>query len=229
MLGKLSATYVSVDAGAPKTFEYRRFLEVSGAKASYWHDVPLKVEGGMSAVVEITRNTTAKMEIATDEAGTPIKQDIKKGKLREYNMPIKWNYGAIPQVSDCQWLSLMPPPDAPPMAPGCNHATFHTPISHPQTWEEPGHLWPGLESYGGGDNDPLDFVDLSPSAVACGAVIAFKPLAALAMIDEGEVDWKVIGLNMADPLAASINSLAELEAAMPGQIDEVRLSASECV
>ncbi|KOO30619.1 inorganic pyrophosphatase [Chrysochromulina tobinii] len=187
MLGKLSATYVSVDAGAPKTFEYRRFLEVSGAKASYWHDVPLKVEGGVSAVVEITRNTTAKMEIATDEAGTPIKQDIKKGKLREYNMPIKWNYGAIPQ-----------------------------------TWEEPGHLWPGLESYGGGDNDPLDFVDLSSSAVPCGAVIAFKPLAALAMIDEGEVDWKVIGLNMADPSAASINSLAELEAAMPGQIDEVR-------
>jgi inorganic pyrophosphatase len=100
MLGKLSATYVSVDAGAPKTFEYRRFLEVSGAKASYWHDVPLKVEGGVSAVVEITRNTTAKMEIATDEAGTPIKQDIKKGKLREYNMPIKWNYGAIPQESE---------------------------------------------------------------------------------------------------------------------------------
>jgi inorganic pyrophosphatase len=100
MLGKLSATYVSVDAGAPKTFEYRRFLEVSGAKASYWHDVPLKVEGGVSAVVEITRNTTAKMEIATDEAGTPIKQDIKKGKLREYNMPIKWNYGAIPQVNE---------------------------------------------------------------------------------------------------------------------------------
>jgi len=45
----------------------------------------------------------------------------------------------------------------------------------------------------------------------------------------GEVDWKVIGLNMADPLAASINSLAELEAAMPGQIDEVRLIASDCV
>ena len=75
----------------------------------------------------------------------------------------------------------------------------------------------------------MDFVDLSPRAVPCGAVIAFKPLAALAMIDEGEVDWKVIGLNMADPIAASINSLAELEAAMPGQIDEVRLIASECV
>ena len=39
----------------------------------------------------------------------------------------------------------------------------------------------------------------------------------------------MIGLNMADPSAATINSLAELEAAMPGQIDEVRLSASECV
>ena len=119
------------------------------------------------------------------------------------------------------------------MAPGCNgrwpSAWLSRALSFTQTWEEPGHFWPGLESHGGGDNDPVDFVDLSPRAVPCGAVIAFKPLAALAMIDEGEVDWKVIGLNMADPIAASINSLAELEAAMPGQIDEVRLSASECV
>ena len=44
-------------------------------------------------------STNAKYEIAVDETHTPIKQDIKKGKLRyiKYgNYP--WNYGALPQT-----------------------------------------------------------------------------------------------------------------------------------
>lgn len=33
-----------------------------------------------------------------DEEGTPIKQDVKKGKLRFYPYNINWNYGLLPQV-----------------------------------------------------------------------------------------------------------------------------------
>ena len=33
-----------------------------------------------------------------DEEGTPIKQDIKKGKLRFYPYNINWNYGLLPQT-----------------------------------------------------------------------------------------------------------------------------------
>ena len=33
-----------------------------------------------------------------DEVGTPIKQDIKKGKLRFYPYNINWNYGLLPQT-----------------------------------------------------------------------------------------------------------------------------------
>ena len=32
------------------------------------------------------------------EEHTPIKQDIKKGKLREYPYPIYWNYGMLPRT-----------------------------------------------------------------------------------------------------------------------------------
>ncbi len=35
-----------------------------------------------------------------DEVGTPIKQDIKKGKLRFYPYNINWNYGLLPQVKE---------------------------------------------------------------------------------------------------------------------------------
>lgn len=179
--------YTSQDSGAAQTLEYRKFLQAEGAPASYWHDVPLRTpSGAMRAVIEITRETRAKMEIATDEAGTPIKQDVKKGKLRDYNIPIKWNYGALPQ-----------------------------------TWEQPDHVWEGLEGHAG-DNDPVDVVDVSAIPVGCGAIIEFKPITALAMIDEGEVDWKVIGINTADPKAAGINCLADLEASFPGEVDSIR-------
>jgi len=63
----------------------------------------------------------------------------------------------------------------------------------PQTWEQPDHAWKGLDGYGG-DDDPVDVVDISSEAVAPGSIIVCKPLAALAMIDEGEVDWKIAGV-----------------------------------
>lgn len=54
-------------------------------------------------IVEIPRWTNAKMEMATNEPLTPIKQDIKKGALRYVCniFPHKgyiWNYGAFPQT-----------------------------------------------------------------------------------------------------------------------------------
>ena len=33
-----------------------------------------------------------------DEPKTPIKQDTKKGKLRNYPYNINWNYGLLPQT-----------------------------------------------------------------------------------------------------------------------------------
>ena len=43
------------------------------------------------------------MEVATDEPHTPIKQDVKKGKLRDYPYNINWNYGLLPQASSRGW------------------------------------------------------------------------------------------------------------------------------
>ena len=177
------------DIGEPKTTEFRRFLTQGGGKISSWHDVPLRSpSGNLHVVIEIPRMTSAKMEMATKEVSTPIKQDTKKGRLRDYSIPIEWNYGAFPQ-----------------------------------TWEQPDHAWAGLEELASrGDNDPLDVVDLSQTAVECGSVIEVKPIGVLAMIDEGEVDWKVIVINTDDPKAQLINSLGDAETHFPGQVARVR-------
>ena len=76
------------------------FQNAASNVISPWHSVPLSAgEGLFNFVCEIPRNTRAKFEVATNEAGNPIKQDSKKGKPRSYAIDILWNYGMLPQVS----------------------------------------------------------------------------------------------------------------------------------
>lgn len=66
---------------------------------SPWHDIPLFAgKGTYNFVAEIPKNSSAKFESATKESYTPIKQDVKKGKLRFYPYDITWNYGFLPQT-----------------------------------------------------------------------------------------------------------------------------------
>jgi hypothetical protein len=65
--------------------EKKLLLAHSLMQVSPWHDIPLQLGGGVfNFIVEIPKESSAKMEIATDEPYTPIKQDTKKGKLRYY-------------------------------------------------------------------------------------------------------------------------------------------------
>ncbi|VDM72435.1 unnamed protein product [Strongylus vulgaris] len=114
---------------------------------SPWHDIPLYADESkkiFNMIVEIPRWTNAKMEVgknglvpsqfhiflvkmATKEAMSPIKQDVKKGLPRFVHniFPHKgyiWNYGALPQ-----------------------------------TWEDPNHLVPETNAIGDNDPiDVLD-------------------------------------------------------------------------
>ena len=64
------------------------------------HDIPLySPEGHCHLIVEIPKFSRAKFEIATGEEYNPIKQDVKNGKLRNYNYgDMLFNYGAFPQT-----------------------------------------------------------------------------------------------------------------------------------
>ena len=43
-----------------------------------------------------------------------------------------------------------------------------------------------------GDNDPIDVVEIGSEALAMGSITPVKALGVLAMIDDGELDWKVL-------------------------------------
>lgn len=96
-------------AGDEETTEFRVQAHDNSTKkkVSLWHDISLvhvdekthEATPYYNFVCEIPKFTRKKFEIATDEDGTPIKQDEKKGKLREFKKgDIFFNYGCFPQT-----------------------------------------------------------------------------------------------------------------------------------
>lgn len=189
--------------GEPNTLEFRvQLLYPDGGAAlpedggglkqiSPWHDIPLyppggKAKGEVHMVVEIPKWSRAKYEIATGEDFNPIKQDVKKGKLREYNYgDMLVNYGCFPQ-----------------------------------TWEDPAHTTPDTQA--AGDNDPIDAMEIGSQIFPVGHVVKVKVLGCLAMIDDGETDWKVICINVNDPLAAQLDDIGDVERLLPGYVSCLR-------
>ncbi|XP_060914392.1 inorganic pyrophosphatase 2, mitochondrial [Labrus mixtus] len=198
--------YQTEERGHPHSPDYRIYFKTKEGKyISPFHDIPHQAEkekdDGVPAkkpkqnesevlfnmVVEVPRWSNAKMEIATKEPLNPIKQDVKKGKLRYVAniFPHKgyiWNYGAIPQ-----------------------------------TWEDPNHT--DEETKCCGDNDPIDVCEIGTLVCSPGQVIQVKVLGILAMIDEGEMDWKVIAINAEDPDAMNLNNIEDVRKSRPGHLE----------
>jgi len=102
---------------------------------------------------------------------------------------------------------------------------YHGPIfwnygMFPQTWEDPNVVNPDLKC--AGDNDPVDVVEIGSATLDQGSVEPVKVLGVLAMIDDGELDWKVIAIRTADPLANELNDIADVDVKCPGVISGIR-------
>jgi len=179
--------YTVRKVGQPYTHDFRIFLEKDGKPISPFHDIPLYANEQktiLNMVVEIPRWSNGKLEICKEEKLNPIKQDIKKGKLRFVRncFPHKgylWNYGAFPR-----------------------------------TWEDPKHEHP--ETKAKGDNDPLDVCEIGEVVGYPGQLKQVKVLGVMALLDEGETDWKVIVIDVNDPLAPKLNDIEDVERHLPG-------------
>jgi len=92
----------------------------------------------------------------------------------------------------------------------------------PQTWEDPNVK--GDADVGGafGDDDPVDVVEIGADSLAMGSFTAVKVLGCLSMIDDGELDWKVIAISAADEHADKINDVGDIEEYYPGTVSGIR-------
>nr|AEI91122.1 inorganic pyrophosphatase [Rhipicephalus microplus] len=188
-LGYNSATmaFSTVERGCPNTMSYQMYFRKGDKYISPFHDIPMFADEAnniYNMVVEVPRWTNAKMEMNTKEPLNPIKQDIKKGKLRYVHNCFPhhgyiWNYGAIPQ-----------------------------------TWEDPNHVDDKTNCKG--DNDPIDICEIGYRVAKRGEVIQVKILGVVALVDEGETDWKLLAIDVNDPLAKDLNDVGDIEKHMPG-------------
>jgi inorganic pyrophosphatase len=174
--------------GAPNTIDHRVYIEKDGVESPF-HDIPLFVgqnQDILNMIVEVPRWTNAKMEISKEEPFNPIKQDIKRGRLRYVRNCFPhhgyiWNYGAFPQ-----------------------------------TWEDPNQSH--AETKAKGDNDPLDVCEIGEQVGYTGQIKQVKVLGIMALLDEGETDWKIIVVDVMDPLAPKLNDIEDIERHLPGLI-----------
>jgi len=90
----------------------------------------------------------------------------------------------------------------------------------PQTWEDPSVEHPELSVMG--DGDPVDVVEIGSKKRSEGELCQIKPLGCLAMIDDGELDWKVIAIAKGDPLFDELNDIEDVEANCPGVVSGIR-------
>lgn len=198
-----------------------------GSKLSPWHDLPHRVsEKTYTMVNEIPKDTRAKMEVQPKVQGNPIKQvrETWWGDETHVGMPGKHAHTRDVQICRCWgWWGwcidsdeinffiaqlLCPFQDVKKGKP--RYFQFGgIPFNYgmiPQTWEDP--RINDKDTGCKGDGDPVDVVEISPTPFRVGSTHEIKLLGALALLDEGEMDWKIVCIDIGNPLAAKLNSIA---------------------
>merc|ERR1712003_313523 len=67
---------------------------------------------------------------------------------------------------------------------------------------------------------PIDVVEIGSSSLSMGSVKPVKPLGVLAMIDDGELDWKVLAIATDDELASEYNDIDDVPEAVKAGVRE---------
>ncbi|EGS18819.1 uncharacterized protein CTHT_0054290 [Thermochaetoides thermophila DSM 1495] len=184
---KMSSPYTIRKVGQPNTIDHRVYIEKDGVPISPFHDIPLYAN---------PEGTILNM-IVEIPRWTNAKLEISKDELLN---PIKQDTkkGKLRYVRNC----------FPHKGYLWNYGAF------PQTWEDPNSIHP--ETKAKGDNDPLDVCEIGELVGYTGQVKQVKVLGVMALLDEEETDWKVIVIDVNDPLAPKLNDVEDVERHLPG-------------
>ncbi|KAF8333757.1 inorganic diphosphatase [Amanita rubescens] len=183
----MTPQYTTRRIGSPNTLEHRVYIEQNGSVVSPFHDIPLFADQS---------NGILNMVVEIPR-WTNAKMETSKD---EFFNPIKQDTkkGKLRFVRNC----------FPYKGYIWNYGAF------PQTWEDPSATHP--ETNAGGDNDPLDVCEIGESVGYVGQVKQVKVLGIIALLDEGETDWKVIVIDVSDPIASKVNDIDDVETYFPG-------------
>ena len=161
---------------------------------SPWHDLPLYPEGGAGGPSAAAGVVNFVCEIPR---GVTAKLEVQK---KVANNPIMQDT----KKGKLRYYTYGP--------------TFFNYGMLPRTWEDP-----SKKGFNGtvGDNDPLDVMEVGSRPFKVGEMRPVKVLGDLELIDQGELDHKIIVIDASDPLAARLSSASDLKTVMPGVLEKL--------
>lgn len=181
--------YSVVERGSPFTADYRVFFRDEHGPISPFHDIPLLVDPANKIYNMVVE--IPRWSNAKMEIATAEPLNPIKQDVKKGNL---------------RFVSNVFP----------HHGYIWNYGAIPQTWENPQNL---DEATGcKGDNDPIDVVEIGSRVAKRGEVLQIKVLGIMALIDEGETDWKVIAIDNKDPMASKVNDIQDVEEYYPGLI-----------
>lgn len=181
------SNYTVRTVGKPNTLDYRAYIEQDGKPVSPFHDIPLYANA---------EKTVLNMIVEVPR-WTNAKLEISK------EQPLN------PIIQDTKKGKLRFVRNCFP-----HHGYIHNYGALPQTWEDPNVSHPETKAFG--DNDPLDVCEIGEAVGYTGQVKQVKVLGVMALLDEGETDWKIIVIDIKDPHASKVNDIEDVERHFPG-------------
>lgn len=181
--------YTTYQIGAKNTLDYKLYVKdsESGQIVSPFHDIPLYAN---------PEKTVLNMIVEVPR-WTNAKLEISKEE--KFNPIIQdTKKGKLRFVRNC-----FP-----------HKGYIHNYGAFPQTWEDPNSVHPDTKAHG--DDDPLDVCEIGETVGYTGQVKQVKVLGVMALLDEGETDWKVIVIDVKDPHASKVNDIEDVERHFPG-------------
>jgi len=191
---QLNMDYKIIHRGAPNTIDHRIFYEKDGNLISPFHDIPWLASDGEEKVYNMVVEVPRWTNSKMEIATAEPLNPIKQDTKKGKLRYVANSYPFKGYI----W----------------NYGAI------PQTWEDPGHE--DTRTNCNGDNDPIDVCEIGERVCNRGDIIQVKVLGVLAMIDEGETDWKVIAIDVNDPQAKHFKDLNDVEKLKPGYLKDTR-------
>lgn len=186
-------SFSSVSVGSKFTKNYKNYATSDGKVVSYFHDIPIDL---------VVPARTATMIV-----------EVPRWSNAKFEIDTKTPGNPIVQdVKNGQVRfvkNLFP-----------YHGYIHNYGALPQTWENPTErsTIEGLL----GDGDPLDVCEIGSEILETGLVTSVRILGSLALVDDGDLDWKIIAINSEDPLADQLSDLEDIHKVCPGLLEATR-------
>jgi len=186
---------ININQGTKYTPDYKNYAvnKSTGKILSYFHDIPLDLNH------------------ETKEANMVV--EIPRWSNAKFEIDTKSQGNPIKQdikKGEVRFVKNLFP----------HHGYIHNYGALSQTWEDVTDKNAELNLFG--DNDPLDVCEIGSEILATGSIVRVKILGSIALIDDGELDWKVIAINVNDPLAQELFDIHDLYVKCPGLLETTR-------